>query len=350
MASKEWLAFNKKHRFIDRESIKNGSILKMVCKCGWSIELRNNSGLPLGMKVAWWNHFYSIYPSLSKTKSIENNDVEVEFPKCVKCDNLAAALVEKGWKSSEKEILNVCPEHLKEFENFPGFNIIYIGSGEKLESLIVSKLILENNETNLELESVTSSVSKTNSSSPKTAIKWVAVLVFLAIIGSALNSYDSAQNKKIAVNNLNMRNEMAKNCFSIEGEDAVAKSGPVGSAIRQENTVYYYENVIKSSCVVWGDGSIFSNPFYNVDKNSPNWQQLINALNYTAKRWNLSEPFYLQCADGWNSPSIGKRGACSHHGGVVSPFLDNPSWNLVNQFKSAERLYGSLVEMNEATR
>lgn len=22
------------------------------------------------------------------------------------------------------------------------------------------------------------------------------------------------------------------------------------------------------------------------------------------------------CADGWNSPSIGKRGACSHHGGV----------------------------------
>ncbi|GAB3164106.1 hypothetical protein GCM10027059_19570 [Myceligenerans halotolerans] len=25
----------------------------------------------------------------------------------------------------------------------------------------------------------------------------------------------------------------------------------------------------------------------------------------------------LHCADGWNSPSIGKRGACSHHGGVV---------------------------------
>lgn len=24
------------------------------------------------------------------------------------------------------------------------------------------------------------------------------------------------------------------------------------------------------------------------------------------------------CADGWDSPSIGKQGACSHHGGVVS--------------------------------
>lgn len=26
---------------------------------------------------------------------------------------------------------------------------------------------------------------------------------------------------------------------------------------------------------------------------------------------------YKQCRDGWNSPSIGSRGACSHHGGVV---------------------------------
>ena len=24
-----------------------------------------------------------------------------------------------------------------------------------------------------------------------------------------------------------------------------------------------------------------------------------------------------ECADGWNSPSIGRQGACSHHGGVV---------------------------------
>lgn len=27
---------------------------------------------------------------------------------------------------------------------------------------------------------------------------------------------------------------------------------------------------------------------------------------------------YRSCADGWNSPSIGKQGACSHHGGVVT--------------------------------
>jgi len=26
----------------------------------------------------------------------------------------------------------------------------------------------------------------------------------------------------------------------------------------------------------------------------------------------------LQCIDGWSSSSIGRQGACSHHGGVVS--------------------------------
>lgn len=30
---------------------------------------------------------------------------------------------------------------------------------------------------------------------------------------------------------------------------------------------------------------------------------------------------YVGCGDGWNSPSIGLRGACSHHGGVDSNIL-----------------------------
>jgi hypothetical protein len=32
---------------------------------------------------------------------------------------------------------------------------------------------------------------------------------------------------------------------------------------------------------------------------------------------------YQTCADGWNSPSIGRQGACSHHGGVVTRTIDN---------------------------
>ena len=32
---------------------------------------------------------------------------------------------------------------------------------------------------------------------------------------------------------------------------------------------------------------------------------------------------YRTCADGWKSPSIGRQGACSHHGGVVTRTVDN---------------------------
>ena len=32
---------------------------------------------------------------------------------------------------------------------------------------------------------------------------------------------------------------------------------------------------------------------------------------------------YRNCADGWDSPSIGRQGACSHHGGVVTRTVDN---------------------------
>ncbi|MER6230673.1 hypothetical protein ABT169_16210 [Streptomyces sp. NPDC001616] len=31
-----------------------------------------------------------------------------------------------------------------------------------------------------------------------------------------------------------------------------------------------------------------------------------------------------QCADGWPSPSIGRRGACSHHGGVITIYQSSP--------------------------
>lgn len=32
---------------------------------------------------------------------------------------------------------------------------------------------------------------------------------------------------------------------------------------------------------------------------------------------------YQECADGWPSPSIGRQGACSHHGGVVTRTVDH---------------------------
>ena len=35
-------------------------------------------------------------------------------------------------------------------------------------------------------------------------------------------------------------------------------------------------------------------------------------------------PTGMSCADGWKSPSIGRRGACSYHGGVVTWYQSVP--------------------------
>lgn len=39
----------------------------------------------------------------------------------------------------------------------------------------------------------------------------------------------------------------------------------------------------------------------------------------------IEGPSTVSCADGWDSPSIGRRGACSHHGGVVHHGTGIPS-------------------------
>lgn len=40
---------------------------------------------------------------------------------------------------------------------------------------------------------------------------------------------------------------------------------------------------------------------------------------------NQNVSSYQACADGWGSPSIGRAGACSHHGGVVTHTVDHRS-------------------------
>ncbi|MDQ0600129.1 hypothetical protein QF037_004474 [Streptomyces canus] len=41
------------------------------------------------------------------------------------------------------------------------------------------------------------------------------------------------------------------------------------------------------------------------------------SATFTPVRWTYQGD---ECADGWSSDSIGRQGACSHHGGVVSVF------------------------------
>ena len=53
--------------------------------------------------------------------------------------------------------------------------------------------------------------------------------------------------------------------------------------------------------------------FYNDKKQAQTfWVAVIGGLLITGMGT------FQVCSDGWGSPSIGKQGACSHHGGVTS--------------------------------
>ena len=163
-----------------------------------------------------------------------------------------------------------------------------------------------------------------------------------------LTCNDIYQTLKAAIFTLTARNKMALTFFEIKGEDRAARAGDVGSPARQEAVVSFYDKVLKSPCVEWGDGAIFNNPFYQATEESWNWQEYKNALTYTAQRWNGIETFSLHCVDGWNSPSIGKLGACSHHGGVTSGFNQFSKWDLTNHITLGQAIFPPLAQLQNA--
>jgi hypothetical protein len=170
------------------------------------------------------------------------------------------------------------------------------------------------------------------------------VIVVLAV-GGLFTWNESDQAQKAAIAELQARNMAATKCFQIKSEDESAREGDVGSLPRRNAVIEFYNQVAKSPCVEWGDGSIYENPFFEVVNTSDNWKQFENSFRYTLEKWNGIESISLRCADGWQSPSIGKQGACSSHGGVVSGFNENESWSLTSQFGSAIRLYPPLSEL-----
>jgi hypothetical protein len=56
---------------------------------------------------------------------------------------------------------------------------------------------------------------------------------------------------------------------------------------------------------------------WNDDAEHPPASSETPAAEYTPVRWTYQG---YGCADGWPSDSIGRQGACSHHGGVVSMY------------------------------
>jgi hypothetical protein len=176
-------------------------------------------------------------------------------------------------------------------------------------------------------------------------VKWGYYVLILVVVGTFMNWSKTDQEQKSAVAELEARNLMAAKCFQIAEENKVARAGNVGSKSRQNAVVSYFEEIAKSPCVEWGDGSLYENPFFGVNNKSSNWKQFENSFRYTLERWNGIERFSLRCADGWQSQSIGKQGACSHHGGVVSGFNEIEAWSLTNQFGSADSLFPPLAEL-----
>jgi hypothetical protein len=175
--------------------------------------------------------------------------------------------------------------------------------------------------------------------------KWSVFVIVVLVTGGLFTLNESNQAQKAAFAELQARNMAAAECFKIKGEDESAKAGDVGSLSRQNAVVEFYNQVATSPCVEWGDGSLYENPFFEVGNKSGNWKQFENSFRYTLEKWNGIESISLRCADGWQSPSIGKQGACSSHGGVVSGFNENESWSLTSQFGSAIRLYPPLSEL-----
>jgi hypothetical protein len=349
--SEAWTEFRKKHYEVPTYEKAKGDYKRITCACGWRNDLRGNAGIALGYKIAWQNHFYSMYPEfISKSQTLDPVE-SIEIENCAKCGIPSVSTVEKSWHSTQGRAKSYCLEHSKEFETLPGFKVIYVGKGEEPKSAEVS---VEISSTTKIVPSTTPVESKVTSSKAasegKKYFRWAVYLVLFFGAGGLLSWNDNVQNRNSAIETLQTRNEFVNSCFALIEEDQAAKSGPVGSAERNSTVTTFYEKVIETPCVVWGDGTVLKNQFYKIDSSSINWSSLKTAYLYSLQRWNSIEAISLRCADGWQSPSIGKQGACSGHGGVVSGFSESRNSDLAYFLNSGEQIYPSLYVLEEAAK
>lgn len=345
-----WREFRKSHFEVPSNEKPKGDYKRITCACGWKNDLRGNAGIALGYKIAWQNHFYSIYPELVSKDQTDSLDENIEVVNCEKCGFPSDCIVEKSWHSATGRVESYCLEHSKEFKNLPGFKVTYIKGGDSPEitsPLANSVPILpEGTRAQLPLEqrkSKTSGVGRKH-------LKLVTFFLLFFAAGGLLTWNDNVQTRDDAIEVLQARNEFVKNCFYLRDENKAAMSGPVGSAERNNAVTTFYEAVINAPCVVWGDGTVLKNLFYGINSSSANWSSLTKAYLYSLQRWNSVEEISLRCADGWQSPSIGKQGACSSHGGVVSGFNESKNSDLASFLSGAEEIYPALYILQDAAK
>ncbi len=349
--SEAWKEFRKTHYEIPSHEKAKGNHKRITCACGWTNDLRVNSGIALGYKIAWQNHFYANYPAfISKSRDIAQDEI-VEVANCEKCGAPSECTVEKSWHSAKGKVESYCLNHSKEFEQLPGFKVTRIRKGSSPEASNVSPRDSSSKAREILIKPIPTEITGPESSSEgKKYLKWASYLLLLVATGGLLTWNDQVQSRNTALQTLQSRNEFVQSCFNLRDENLAAKSGPVGSSTRIKAVSLFYEKVVEAPCVVWGDGTVLKNLFYRTNSSSDNWDSLRLAYFYSLQRWNSIENISPQCADGWQSPSIGKQGACSGHGGVVSGFNESKNSGLANFLSSGERIYPPLYILEEAAQ
>jgi hypothetical protein len=374
--------FNKKHHTQGKVVLRGTQkIFMWSCSCGDFKELPFNSAIYLGARIESEKHFNEVMSSdnsdsLDLEEQYETSEVEIENlpPNCFAfgCRNAPLGIV----KSYDNQAY--CLVHLSALarsgkrnlgitfqKDVPSEQQRKVLKGEwrdassitRMPKPLVSSGNLDTgsvNEESLEKD-VELLKAKLDDLQVRTTIKKststrIKTLLAISLIFMGMFWFSDVQGRRDASEQLKIRNEYAKNCLHIRGEDLAAKSGPVGSVERREATLTFYVKLIRAECIEWGDGTILRNLLYSPQTGSTAARNLENAIRFTLGRANGIEPLTLRCADGWNSPSIGKQGACSSHGGVVSGFLENEEWRLSRFLSSGEWLFPPLYELIEATK
>lgn len=180
----------------------------------------------------------------------------------------------------------------------------------------------------------------------------LGILVALVLIGT-VSENNRASEAAAKAKAIDAKNVIRESCFNVTDEDLAMKAGPVGSSARKMAVDAFYDDIWNSYCVTWKDDTITTNPFYKVKEADVNSSLFELAYYQSLKGWNGQELLTgSSCADGWNSPSIGKSGACSHHGGVIIQFEANTKYQLISALQRAgiQTIYapGSTVDLMQA--
>lgn len=355
--------------------------LLWACTCGAQKELPFNSGIYIGARIESEKHYNEVMKQQNplgakNPKPLVNDGQDVEIDGETLCSAFACRNNALGCLMKEPTN-SYCLIHLsalvRSSKRKPKILFSELVSNENRKRVLdgnffesptprdaqlstnrtkpVETIAIKAEKHDREFGTLTENVMELTKSSNqgRSTFKIWMTLMILASFGLMI-WFSDYQGKNEAIDRLAQRNAYAIKCVQLSEEDSAAKAGPVGSVERINAVKRFYERLIKTECIEWGDGTILRNVFFEISNSSTLKNNLTNAIQYSLLRSNGIEPLTQRCADGWISPSIGKQGACSSHGGVVSGFLEKEEWRLSRFLSSGEWIYPPLSELIEEAK